>query len=190
MIDVREVELLAGPRDHHSAPIFQVAMVGGIRPQKNFPLFCRIAQRLLPYPMEFHWIGGGVPPQDVIVPRNVRLTGWLRRDEVLAQLGACHCFMQTSLWEGLPISMLEAMALGLAVLAHPAVGNTELVEDGVTGYLCDSPENFASYLIKFERDRELTSTLGSQCKQLVRKQHDAQRISRQWRELYQTISEK
>ena len=63
----------------------------------------------------------------------VKLTGW-RRDipEILA---ASDIFVLTSLWEGLPIVVLEAMASGLPVVATDTGGIREVVIDGKTGFL-------------------------------------------------------
>jgi glycosyltransferase involved in cell wall biosynthesis len=57
-----------------------------------------------------------------------------RRDipEILA---ASDCFVLPSLWEGLPIALLEAMATGLPCIATEVSGTMQVVIDGVTGLL-------------------------------------------------------
>jgi len=64
---------------------------------------------------------------------RVRLLGW-RRD-VPGLLQAFDVFLLTSLWEGLPRSLLQARAAGLPVVATAVDGSVEAVEEGVTGYL-------------------------------------------------------
>ncbi len=64
---------------------------------------------------------------------RVRLLG--NRDDVAVQLADCDAFALISDWEGLPYSILEAMATGLPVLASDVGGIPDLVVPGVTGEL-------------------------------------------------------
>jgi glycosyltransferase involved in cell wall biosynthesis len=48
----------------------------------------------------------------------------------------------TSLWEGLPLSLIEALALGKPVVATDVGGNAEVVEDNINGYIV-SPKDVA-----------------------------------------------
>ena len=162
----------------------RVAMAGGIRPQKNFPLFCRIAANWADSPMRFVWIGDGEIPEGTHVPANVEITGWLTRADVLRTLAGCHVYMQTSLWEGLPIAMLEGMALGLPVLACPAVGNTELVIEGGNGFLCADAASFVAGLARLDRDRALLGRLGAASRRLVEQHHAVDRVAHRWLSLY------
>jgi glycosyltransferase involved in cell wall biosynthesis len=50
-------------------------------------------------------------------------------------LSACDLFALSSRWEGSPVTILEAMAAGLPIVATAVGGVPELVEDGVTGIL-------------------------------------------------------
>ena len=45
------------------------------------------------------------------------------------------CYISTSKWEGMPLGVMEAMSHGLPVLASNVVGNNDLVEDNVNGFL-------------------------------------------------------
>ena len=57
------------------------------------------------------------------------------RDDVRERLAAAQLFALPSCWEGLPLSVLEAMSAGLPVLASDVGGTSEAVRDGETGYL-------------------------------------------------------
>ena len=163
-------------------------MVGSIRPQKNFPLFCEIAKAVSDLSIQFLWIGSGTPPHGIQVPENVRITGWLSRREALTVLGECQVFVQTSLWEGLPIALLEGMALGLAALAKPAVGNTELIKEGVNGYLCDDATEFAGRLRALFKDRVQLREMGRASRRIVEDRYATDRIVGRWRELYSGLT--
>jgi glycosyltransferase involved in cell wall biosynthesis len=74
---------------------------------------------------------------------NDRVTFAGTRDDVEALLASSSCFVLSTTSEGLPISILEAMAAGLPVVASRVGGVPELVEDGVTG-LTVPPRNPAA----------------------------------------------
>jgi glycosyltransferase involved in cell wall biosynthesis len=103
---------------------------------------------------------------------------------VLARLNASHVFCQTSLWEGLPIALLEAMALGLPVLTWPAVGNRELVVEGETGYTCRTAEEFATRLRALAADPGRRAALGDAGRARVARQYDAAFVAAQWASVY------
>jgi glycosyltransferase involved in cell wall biosynthesis len=72
--------------------------------------------------------------------------------------------------EGLSNALLEAMACGVPALAHPACGATEVIEDGVNGFLrnLDSPEAIESALNEVLRARGTLPTLGDAGTRTVR----------------------
>ena len=63
------------------------------------------------------------------------LLPWLSHEETLKYVKGSMLYFMTSLYEGLPISVIEAMALGKAVVASDVLGNKDCVKDGYNGYL-------------------------------------------------------
>jgi glycosyltransferase involved in cell wall biosynthesis len=134
--------------------------------------------------MRFVWLGGGMPPPGAPLPDNLEIAGWLSRKAVLARLSRAQVFCQTSLWEGLPIALLEAMALGLPVLAWPAVGNRELIVEGETGYTCRTAEEFAAHLHALADDPKRRAALGAAGRARIVRQYDAAVVALQWASIY------
>jgi glycosyltransferase involved in cell wall biosynthesis len=60
-------------------------------------------------------------------------------------------YVSNSRWEGLPLSVMEAMSLGIPCLLSNVAGHQDLIEDGVTGHLFPlrNPEKFTQYLKEF-----------------------------------------
>lgn len=88
----------------------------------------------------FLWAGDGPLKKKVQrsidqkgLSENFRLLGW--RDDVSNLLSACDVLLLTSIYEGLPRVVLQAMAAGKPVVATDVSGTPEAVRHGVTGYL-------------------------------------------------------
>jgi glycosyltransferase involved in cell wall biosynthesis len=182
MVDLADFVALPRPRQEDGP--MTVVMSGEIRPQKNFSLFRQIARLCSRSSMRFVWLGGGVPPPGPPLPDNLEIAGWLQRKAVLARLSRAQVFCQTSLWEGLPIALLEAMVLGLPVLAWPAIGNRELIVEGETGYTCRTAEEFATRLRALADDPGRRAALGAAGRARIVRQHDAAVVALQWASIY------
>ncbi|MGV0963883.1 MAG: glycosyltransferase [Polynucleobacter sp.] len=126
------------------APVMNVAIksnkivtVARFNHQKNLLEFLRIAQALPGY--QFHIIGDGEDRagiEDYIAGHgisNMILHG--ESLKVLESISDADVYLSTSLWEGLPLAVLEAMSIGLPVVASNVVGNQDAVVPGITGYL-------------------------------------------------------
>jgi len=92
-----------------------------------------------------------------------RVTLLGNRDDVAAQLADCDAFALISDWEGLPYSILEAMAAGLPVLATAVGGVSDLVVRGVTGELVPprDPTAAARVLAAWAAEPALLGELGA-----------------------------
>lgn len=69
------------------------------------------------------------------------LLPWLSHEETLRYVNGSMLYFMTSLYEGLPISVIEAMSLGKAVVASDVLGNKDCVKNGYNGYLLPLDEN-------------------------------------------------
>lgn len=63
------------------------------------------------------------------------LLPWLSHEETLKYVKGSLLYFMTSLYEGLPISVIEAMSLGKAIVASDVLGNKDCVKNGYNGYL-------------------------------------------------------
>lgn len=97
----------------------------------------------------------------------VRLTGWT--DDVAGFLATGDLFAFPSHQEGFPLTLLEAMSVGLPVVATEIDGPDEILEDGVNGRLVpdDDPDRLAEALGELIGDRESARRYGEAARQLV-----------------------
>ena len=107
------------------------------------------------------------------IAHRVRFLG--HRRDVPPLLAIADLFVLPSLWEGLPLSVLEAMAAGVPVVATRIGGTDELVRDGETGTLAP-PEN-GSALAEAIRaalyDRERALRMAAAARALVEREHSS-----------------
>ena len=93
------------------------------------------------------------------VEKQVHFLGF--RSDIKELLAAADIFIQTSLQEGLPRSMMEAMATGLPCIASRIRGNVDLIENGKGGYLCNAQDinSFANAVSRLVKDSILRSKM-------------------------------
>lgn len=65
----------------------------------------------------------------------ITLEPWLSHTDCLKYVQQSAFYVTTSLYEGLPLSVIEAMSLGKAIVASDVAGNKDCVQDGINGYL-------------------------------------------------------
>lgn len=135
--------------------VLTIGIVGRITFARNPKLFNAIALKFPDF--NFVWIGDGELGHQITAP-NIRITGWfLERDNALRELNAIDIYIQTSLWEGLPIAVLEAMAMKKPVVATNIIGNKDVVCHNETGFLFNEIDELDNYfeILKDEKTRNL-----------------------------------
>ena len=136
---------------------FTVGTIGVLHAQKNPLGFNEIANKMPE--VNFVWIGDGELRHQLTAP-NIIVTGWVRtREELLSITAGFDVYMQVSLWEGLSIAILEAMALEKPIVASNIVGNKDSVKDGVTGFLINNTNEAVQAIHKLQ-DESLRLKMG------------------------------
>jgi glycosyltransferase involved in cell wall biosynthesis len=154
------------PRPSRAGPVTVLA-VGRLRPPKDFPTLVRAVARLEPGAVRLEIAGDG-PERAALASEIERLglDGTVEllgtRSDVPDLLAAADVFVLSSDSEGLPMSVLEAMAAGVPVVATAVGGVPELVRDDETGLLVPprDPGALAAALGKLAADPELRRRLG------------------------------
>jgi glycosyltransferase involved in cell wall biosynthesis len=134
--------LAAGPQP--VADNRRLVCVGRLAEQKGQLLLVEAAGALAREGVAFELVFAGDGPfrplieqraRELSIADNVRITGWLSNDEVRAQLLEARAMVLPSFAEGLPVVLMEAMALGRPAVTTYVAGIPELVESGVSGWL-------------------------------------------------------
>lgn len=101
------------------------------------------------------------------------------RTDVPDLLNCINVYCLPSLWEGLSIALLEAMAMGKAIVATPTDGTKEVIEDGKNGVVIpfEQPQVLADAIVRLKEDEALYKEYGQQARQVVARRFNAQRVS-------------
>jgi trehalose synthase len=95
--------------------------------------------------------------------------------------------IQKSIREGFGLTVTESLWKGRPTVAGNVGGIPLQIEDGVSGYLVDSPEACAARCIEILRDPELGKRLGKAGKERARQRFLSPRLLRDWLELFNEL---
>ena len=158
----------------------KICTVGRICEQKNPELFNLIASE---FPcLNFIWIGDGELKND-LKSENIKITGWLSREDALEEMCKSDIFILTSKWEGLPMSLLEAMYLEKTCIVSNVIGNRDVINNGVNGFLCSSKEEFID-AIKYCENKD-TSNIVAKARESILKEYNTDVMAERYKNIYE-----
>jgi len=128
-----------------------VVTVAQVRMQKGPARYAEIARAVKERDssVRFVWVGGGGDAGALrfLEESGVEVTGWVSKKEVVRWLCEADLYLSTSEWEGLPVSVIEAMHAGLPAVVSNCSGNVDVVKDGRTGWIFRKTEEAADILL-------------------------------------------
>lgn len=133
---------------------FTVFTLGRICHQKNPELFNKIAESMPN--ARFLWIGDGELKSE-LRSKNIEITGWIDREKALQLSMNADVFLLTSLWEGLPISLLESMYMKKLCVVNDVIGNHDVIHNGKNGFVCRNVEEFKNAIETQKADQLILS---------------------------------
>jgi len=169
---VRNGVNLESLEEHYQKPenkTLTIGITGRIAYQKNPILFNQIAKRFPKY--NFVWIGDG-EQKNILTSQNIRITGWLSdANTIFKELNKLDIYLQTSLWEGLPLAVLEAMAFRKPIIATNIIGNKDIVIHKENGFLFNKIEELDDFF-KIIEDESTRQKMGENSYQRCKKDFD------------------
>ena len=176
-----------------SADDFVLLSVGELIPRKNHEVVIRALSVLKQLDklnhIEYVICGRGAYETDLKklaegldVADHVHFLGY--RNDISEICNCADLFVFMSHQEGLPVALMEAMACGLPAVCSNIRGNTDLIEDGVTGLLANNtPEEVAQSISKMKSDTALRNRVASAALQKIR-QFDLSSVEDEMTKIY------
>lgn len=181
----------ASVRKHRDEQVVRIVSVGRLAEPKDFLTLVSAAALLDATRSRIDVLGDG--PDRAIIEHEIDRLGLAgvvdlvgEVDDVQRRLAQADVFVLSSRSEGLPISVLEAMAAGLPVVATDVGGLGEMVEEGGSGFLVPpgDPPALAARLSAFIDDSELRASFGSRGRTLATERFSLEENRRRHLDLY------
>ena len=178
-----------------------IVCVGRLSPEKGQTGLLRAFARLRPnHPgLRLRLVGDG-PDRDALerlsedlgVNDSVTFAGRLPEPDALVEIARADLLVLPSFMEGLPIVLMEAMALGVPVIASRVAGIPELVTDGKTGLLFAPSDwdELAQCIARLLSDEELCATLTQNGKFKITSEFDTRKSATELGNLFRTVPER
>ena len=111
------------------------------------------------------------------------------RDDIEELIQTFDLAVFPSLWEGLPLAILEVMACGKPVVATDVGGNRQLLEEGNCGLIVPvaQTEPLAEAILSLLRNQNLAKEMGQRAKKLVYEKYDSKIMVKRIENLYEKL---
>ena len=152
-------------------------------------LFAQLALRfeIDELPARFVWIGDGDPTQEArLRAAGVEVTGHIANNDVAEMLGRATVYLQTSVWEGMPVSLMSAMAAGLPCVVADVASHRDVVIHGKSGFIVRDIDDFDRHVRWLIDEPELRRRLGEAARRECRQRFAGERFRAALQHLYGT----
>lgn len=140
-------------------------------------------------------VGDGDQKEEAIqLIANLKMQDHIRlesfRQDVPDVLSAADIFVLPSLWEGLPIGLLEALAMGKAVIASNVDGTSEIIKDGKNGILVETSSlvsNLTKELVQLSKDKMKREGFSKEAIATITERYNAENMTREIERVYKKL---
>lgn len=169
----------------------RIGVLGRVSNQKAPWVFASIAKNVLAKhsDVEFIWVGGGDAEDEIpLREAGVSITGFLDRDSAIKETAKLDIFLQTSLYEGLSLALLEAQAAGIPAVVSNIPGNDEVVQHELCGFVGNDEAELTAFTEKLVESSELREKLGTGARRYVQENFSFDAMGDQYKALYEEAS--
>ena len=187
------------PGRGETARPFIIGSAGRLFPVKRFDTFIEIARQVCQAKTHACFVIAGEGPEkeklESLIARyglgaKVRLLGHV--EDMQAFYNSLDLYINTSMHEGTPMSILEAMASGLPVIVFDVAGLKEIITTGSDGFAIPEGDNslFASRIIEMLDQPDFLETLGEKARKKIINRYSTERMVEGYLRLYNRMTEK
>jgi len=197
MVICNGTDIPCGSIKNTEKDLFVIGSMGRFFPVKDYSLLVEIAREvsLVTDKIRFELAGDGPDWQKIAdavaryrLGHVFKLKGTV--DDLPGFYRGIDLYLNTSLHEGIPMSVLEAMSYGVPVLAPNVGGLKEMMEDGKEGYLVNGrdPKEYARKCLHLYEHKGLRQSMGSSARGKVEMEFSNEKMAREYCSVYRQVS--
>jgi len=182
--------------EHQESKVFHIGTVGRLVPVKGFELFLEVAAEIMQQiqNVRFSILGDG-PLRDKLVQRarglriEERIEFLMPRRDPVPYYRSLDIYLNTSFHEGIPMSILEAMACGVPAVASKVGGLSEVISHGKEGFLVEGrePKQYATVCVQIIGEKDLRNMLAQNSIARIQKDFSAVSMAEKYHSLYMNM---
>lgn len=165
-----------------------VVSIRKLKPEYNLELLLKAIPKVLERKKNVKFLIAGSGPskpkleklaEELGISRQVEFVGYLNPNNELPKfLAEARVYVSTSLFDGCPVSLLEAMSCETFPVVTDIDANRELIENGVNGFLvsCYDPQELADKIIEALERENFRKVAAKKCREVVLKSYDFEEI--------------
>lgn len=181
-VNIKEIDkMITTTKEELNIKDLKICTAGRIGFQKNPELFNKVAESIPN--VHFTWIGDG-ELKEVLISKNIQVTGWAKREDVLNRINEADIFILPSLWEGLPITLLEAMYLKKVCIVSNVIGNRDVIKNEKNGFVCDSLEDYKRVIEEIQNGKYNLENISIEANKDILSEYNINKMSENYIKLY------
>ena len=189
-----ELEDLLKLSERENQQTINIGIVGRLVPIKNHKMLFKVCRAGLNLPYRIVVIGDGEMrgelekyAEELGMRDRIEFKGWIK--DLKAIYERLDIVVLTSLNEGTPVSLIEAMAAGRPIVATKVGGVADIAQDGKNGYLVESGniEEFSWKLLDLIKDAGKRREFGKSGRDIVKTRFAKERLIKDTKELYNNL---
>ena len=175
-----DTEVFKPEKNKVSSDKTELLFIGRLHSEKNILNLLEAIKYLKN--IKFKIIGQGPLKKDILKFKekynlNLEMLSSIPNNKLPAIYNAANIYIQPSLYEGNPKTIIEAMSCGLPVIATDINGINNVITHEKTGFLCKiASESIKSAILELVGDRELRESLGKNAREFIEKKYDLNKL--------------
>jgi hypothetical protein len=105
-------------------------------------------------------------------------------EDLINAYNECGVYLNTSTLSPIPMSLLEAMSCGCAVVSTATCMIPEIIENGVNGFISNDESELRSYIVKLLEDKDLRNTIGNNARQTIENRFSLSKFIDSWNDIF------
>lgn len=185
-----DVPAFEWPKPSHATAV-QVMSAGRLCYQKAPWRFWNLSTALTSEAAHFYWVGDGELRKQLendTTYKRITVSGWVDRDQLWREMYAADILVMTSLWEGMPLVLVDAQALGLPAVVTDVVGCRDVVQNGVTGFICKTDDELIEKTRLLIQDADLRNRMSESARNMATERFSIKRMHKEILEAYDLAS--